>query len=39
MSNLGLGQKKKSATNNMRQGLIKKASTIFGKKKDGNTEN
>jgi hypothetical protein len=39
MSNLGLGQKKKSAASNMRQGLIKKASTIFGKKKDGNTEN
>jgi hypothetical protein len=38
MSSLGLGQKKKSAASNMRQGLIKKASTIFGKK-DGITKN
>jgi hypothetical protein len=30
MTNRGLGQKK-SAANNMRQGNIKKASTIFGK--------
>ena len=38
MSNLGLGQKN-SAASNMRQSLIKKASTIFGKKKNGNIEN
>jgi hypothetical protein len=39
MSNLGLGQKKKSAADTMRQGLMKKASTMFGKKRDGNAEN